>query len=313
MGLFEGKTPAERNKTIAALALGAVALFFLARMFFFAGSSQPSNNRPRRNTNTNASRSNAGAANGVAASDDLNAEGSFVPAPVVFRPSTPDVPDAARNIFAFYVPPPPKPKSTNAVATPQPTPVPTPPLALVSITPANVYARTGEFTLQVNGDRFTPQSRVYFNGQELPTRFLGAQQLTATVPAQLISAPGAGQVIARTPDNALFSNAATLSITPPPTPDFTFVGVLIRPRGNDTALLKDRKGEVVSVQRGDLVGGRFRVNSISDRAVEFVDQQLKIKHTLAYSDPRTSGPGTPPRPGAPQPRPARADDEDNEP
>src|SRR5918998_1522176 len=56
MGLFEGKTPAERNKTIAALVLPLIALVVLLRMFF-GGDSPP----PRRPTNTNGTRGGADA------------------------------------------------------------------------------------------------------------------------------------------------------------------------------------------------------------------------------------------------------------
>jgi hypothetical protein len=40
----------------------------------------------------------------------------------------------------------------------------------------------------------------------------------------------------------------------------------------------------LNIQRGDLLGGRFRVTSISEKELILVDNNLKIKHTLAFSN-----------------------------
>jgi len=39
----------------------------------------------------------------------------------------------------------------------------------------------------------------------------------------------------------------------------------------------------LNVQRGDVLGGRFRVNSISEREVVLVDTNLKIRHTIPFT------------------------------
>jgi hypothetical protein len=178
-------------------------------------------------------------------------------------------------------------------------------------------ARTGDFALQLSGDKFTPETRVYVDGQELPTTFASAQQLSTTVPAALITAPGARTIVVRTPDNTLYSNQTTLNVAAPPTPQYTFIGILGGSRYNDKAILKpqgnDPKNELITVQRGDTVGGRFKVTSISTRAVELTDAQLQIKHTLPYVEGRTTG-GVPSGPSSrfsPPPKPATADDSDN--
>ena len=47
------------------------------------------------------------------------------------------------------------------------------------------------------------------------------------------------------------------------------------------------------MQRGDLIGGRFKVNSISDKEVVLIDTALKIRHTLTstpQSNSSQSGP-----------------------
>ena len=128
------------------------------------------------------------------------------------------------------------------------------------------------------------------------------QQLSANVPASLISGPGQRSVVVRTPDGQLFSNTATLNVMQPPAPTYTFVGFLKRQRAN-TAVRKDAKGELYSVRQGDLVEGRFRVTEISERGVEVVDKDLNIKHTMPFVDARGL-PGAPGRPpGSIQPPP----------
>ncbi|HEV2802956.1 MAG TPA: IPT/TIG domain-containing protein [Pyrinomonadaceae bacterium] len=319
MALFEGKTPAERNKMIAAIAFGALALFLVGRMFF-GGSETPV--RPASNRNSKAITTTGGAtanganggSQGVAVDPTLK-----VPRELVYdiNPANYSVPDAGRNIFAFYVAPTPKPAPSVVVETPTPTPAPPPPLTLSAISPSNVFARTGDFTLQVSGDKFTPQARVYVDGQELPTQFASAQQLSTTVPAALIAAPGARQIVVRTPDNTLYSNDTSLSVSAPPTPPFTYIGILGSTRYNDKAILKDQKNELVTVQRGDLVGGRFKVTNISTRAVELTDAQLQIKHNLPYSDKGGAGANSPNNPSsrfpAQPPKPPDDDSDDDEP
>jgi hypothetical protein len=315
MALLEGKSPAERNKLIAAIAFGALALILVGRMFFGGGDTPP----PRRSTNTNSrpptAVSGTSGANGDAQADDPTLQ---IPIPVNYTPVSYNVPDAGRNIFAFYVAPvaPAQPIASAVVEAPPPTPVPTPPMMLSGVSPSSVTARTGDFTLQLSGDKFTPESRVYVDGQELPTRFASAQQLSTTVPAALINAPGARQIVVRTPDNSLYSNESALNVSAPPTPQFTFVGILGGPHYNDKAILKNQSNELVTVQRGDLVAGRFKVTSISTRSVEFTDAQLQIKHTLPYVENRSGGASNPgaasPRIQQP-PKPPDDDGDDDEP
>ena len=304
MALFEGKTPAERNKLIAAIALPILALIFVYNMF-----SGPS--RPATTVNSNNSNGRPGGARVPAAqqrppsSADAAAAAEASAADITPISCCPEPffgGDAGRNIFAFYVPPPRPPKPEPLI--PTPTPAPPPPWQLVGLMPQSVFARTSGFTLQVTGDKFGPGARVYLNGQELPTQYKSPQQLTANVPASLISTPGARPVKVQTPDGQFFSNGASLNVMQPPAPTYTFVGFLKRPRPSaSTAVLKDAKGELYSVRQGDLVEGRFRVTDISEKGIEVVDKDLNIKHTMPFVDAR-GGPGVPGRaPGSIQPPP----------
>jgi hypothetical protein len=97
-------------------------------------------------------------------------------------------------------------------------------------------------------------------------------------------------------------------VAAPPTPNYTYIGIISpQNRVTDTALVQDRSNRnVVSVYRGDVIGGRFRVTSISEKELVVVDTSLKIKHILPMTEgDKTSGPLTRPTP--------RVDSEDDEP
>jgi hypothetical protein len=309
MALFEGKTPSERNKLIAAMVLGLLALVALSYMFF-GSSSTPTRvanaNDGRTVTTTTTTNTTARSNPAVLTPNDVRAEADQMPPhPIEINMGLPAVPEAGRNIFAFYVPPKPTPAPV-VVATP--TPAPPPPLTVTSISPTNVYARTGDFTVQVTGDKFTPAVRIYFGDAELATRFVSAQQLSANVPAPLIGFEGPRQISVRTSDGKLFSNTASLNVMAAPTPNYSFVGILGDQRYSDTAILKDKSSkQLLNVQRGDVVGGRFRVTSISEREVWLTDTSLRIKHTLAFEGGNAAPRGTTPPYQAPRP----ADDDDD--
>lgn len=306
MALFEGKTPAERNKMIAAAVLPLIALIFVVRMLFFGGPSTPSgtaSNTNRRGASQRAQTANSNnARNANSPADGIEPDDTASYTVVVCCAPPYYGGDAGRNIFAFYEKPI-TPKATAEVVIPTPTPTPPPPITLASLSPQSVFAKTGNFTMQLSGDKFGPADRVYIDGQELPTQYRSMQQLTATVTASLITGPGQRTVEVKTPDGKLYSNQQTLNVMQPPAPTYTYVGFLKRTRAN-TAVLKDSKGELYSVREGDLVEGRFRVMEISERGVEVVDKDLNVKHTMPYVSAGGSfGPGRGPAPGAIQPPP----------
>src|SRR5215207_940556 len=107
MPLFEGKTPAERNKLIAAIALPILALIFVYNML--SGPSRPAPATTTVNVNANARPGGARPstaqqrAPGSAAAD---LEVSLADTtPIVCCPEPFFGGDAGRNIFAFYVKP----------------------------------------------------------------------------------------------------------------------------------------------------------------------------------------------------------------
>jgi hypothetical protein len=300
MAAAEIRSSSDQKKVILAVGLGVVALIAVWWTFFgFGGSSKP---RPR----TNASTATASPA------PDQSKNPKAAPSPVINlaeigpvdnRISFPLVTEPRRNIFAFYEPPP-----TPSPAPPTPTPPPPPPILLAAISPSNVYARTDDFTLEARGDRFTSELHIVIDGRELPTRYISPQQLSATVPAAMIANPGQRLVVVKSSDAKLFSNQTSLSVAAPPTPNYTYVGIIGKPRHiGDTALLQDKSSkEILSIQRGDVLGGRFRVTSISDHELVVVDTNLKIKHTLTLTSEGDKG--TSPF-GRPTPKVQAEDDE----
>jgi hypothetical protein len=161
-----------------------------------------------------------------------------------------------------------------------------------SMMPASVYAQTpADFSLQVMGNQLTPGLKISIDGRDLPTRFINAQQLFTTVPAALIANPGSRQVMVKSSDGKFYSNTLTLNVSPPPTPNYNFIGIIGKPHFNDTAVLQDKNSkELINVVRGDVVGGRFRVVSISETEIIFADTTLKIPHHLAYTADPAGGP-----------------------
>lgn len=301
MQLSDIKNPEERKKLIWAIGLGIVALIFLWWTFFGFGSSSRPTNRVA-NSNQPAARSQSAAAQPQRA-DEVRLTPVEQLVPVNYPPPLPAVAEPGRNIFAFYEKP-----AAPAPSTPTPTPTPTPPVLLAAVSPSSVYARTDDFNLEVSGDKFTPEVRVTIDGQELQTRFVGMQQLSSKVPASLIANPGNRQVVVRSPDGRLYSNAVTLNVNQPPVPNFSYIGIIGITRGMlDVAMLQDKSSrEIVKAQRGDVLGGRFRVSSISEKELVVVDTSLKIKHTIPFtSGERGIGPGSRPTP--------RVDSEDDEP
>jgi hypothetical protein len=298
--------PGEKKKLVGAAVLGVVALVVLYWTFigFDSGkttsSARPTPTPAQQPQRPAPSTVRAGATGTAAEIANLK-----LLTEISYTPSSYNAPEAKRNIFAYYEPPRPE---VKAPSTPTPSPTPPPPILLASVSPSNVYARTADFKLEAAGDKFTPAMRIFVDGRELPTSYKNPQQLSATVPASFIAAPGTRQVVVRTPDNQLYSNPAQINVADPPKPNYVYVGIIGHPnRVADVALVQERNNKnIINVLRGDILSGRFRVTSISEKELVLTDTSLKIKHTIAMTEGEKGvGPLARPTP--------RVDSEDDEP
>jgi uncharacterized protein (TIGR03437 family) len=85
-------------------------------------------------------------------------------------------------------------------------------LVLTSISPASVPAGGLAFTMTVIGSGFLSSSTVQCSGTPLPTTYVTANQLTATVPASLITSAGTAMITVVNPGGSA-SNPLSLTIT----------------------------------------------------------------------------------------------------
>lgn len=302
MKLFEGKTKAERQKIIAAIILcGAclIVLFFAFGRGIFGGSSPATAAKPTPTPRTTAGRTNPGQPAMPSMEDQMR---EMMALPVVYQPSMYGAPDAGRNIFAFYEPPLPTPYQPTPVppepivTPPPPTP---PPIQIAVINPQSVYAGSNGFRLDISGDRFTPETKIYFEQQEIPSSFISETRMTADIPSVLIRNEGRRTILAQTSDGTKTSNVAGFEVQAPPQPQFQYVGMIARARSNnDTAYFQETgKQTPTGARLNDVVGGRFRVVSISSAETILEDVSLGFKHKLPLHSPPPTAATSQPFPG----------------
>lgn len=302
MQLTDIRNPEERKKLIWAIALGLIAIVFLWwALVGFGGSKSAVKGTSNNPVPSPGSRRAITETSIAQTASEIKSAPLEQLRPIVSSDNTPVVPEAKRNIFAYYEKP-----AVAKVEVP-PTPAPTPPLLLAGLQPSTVFARTDDFTLEVTGDKFSSEVRIIFEGRELVTRFLSPQQLSAPVTASMIATPGTRQVIVKSPNGILYSDSLSFNVSAPPTPNYSYVGIIGTIRHIDTAILQDKNSrEILNVQRGDVLGGRFRLTSISERELVLIDTNLKIKHILPFSTDRDRAIGAQSRP---TPRVEAEDDE----
>lgn len=311
MAIMTGKSTTERNKLIAAVVLGVVAIIALylafGRSLFGPSTSAKAtaSPTPKRAVATGNNQDNFRL-------PTPEEEALIVAMPINYVPGASGAPDAGRNIFAFYEPPPPCRGSECPTPVPPPviintpTPAPPPPILVAYTNPQSVYAGSQGFRLEVNGDKFTPDSRIYLNQVEVPTVFVNGQKLVTDLSANMIAQETQIQIIVQTPDGKLYSNPAMLAVQAPPRPAMQYIGMIGRKRyNNDTAyFMETGKDKPFGARLNDVVGGRFRLVDISSAEVVFQDVELGFKHrvqlTRTSTTTGTTLPGQPSR-GLPSP------------
>src|SRR5436309_15086898 len=87
-----------------------------------------------------------------------------------------------------------------------------------------------------------------------------------------------------------------LNVTPPPEPNFNYVGIIAKLRGNDTAVLQDKSSkDLTNVQRGDMVANHFQVKSISEREIVVIDTTLNFLCPIPFTTAICNNAGSSPR------------------
>lgn len=314
MKIFEGKSPAERNKIILAIVLGVLALLAVSYNLVGLFSSRKTNTAISSPTPAlTASKKSDTVVTNLPPQSEIDR--IYETTPVIYPLISPDAPEPGRNIFAFYEPPVPTPFSptpTPEITPPTPIPVtPTPPAPqkIYSFNPASVYAGTGSFTLDIIGEGFTPDTRIYFNGMEMPTNFISPQRISTNVLSNLIQGAGQRQIYVRTPDGKLYSYPVFLDVQPPPRPQFQYVGIIAPRLGNNaTAYIQEGSNPPVEKRLGETIGncgapnmpGCFVFVSISREKVIVQDRGLGFRYSIEMAKPAASG-GTQTAPVNPNP------------
>jgi len=297
MKLFEGKSPSERNKIIAAIVIGALAVLALGNMIFspFSGSKKniTVNVSPSPTASASPNRNGDTVVTALPKQNEIDDIYTRIPVSMQYPPSASD---AGRNIFAFYEPPIPTPFSPTPIIvketkTPTPIPPPQPNIVLSYISKQSVYAGDRGFKLDVGGDKFTPDTYIFFNGTQLPTTFVSPQQLSAEIPANYIAGAGQKTIEIRSMDGKLFSNPIYFNVQAPPLPQFSYIGIVSRKRGNnDTAYVMEQGKTLPSSYRlNDIIGGRFRLVSISP--AKLLVQDIQLGFLAPYSMDLVKGSG----------------------
>jgi hypothetical protein len=86
---------------------------------------------------------------------------------------------------------------------------------LISLSPTSVTAGAAQFTLTVNGNNFATDAEVRWGTTPLVTTFVNAGQLTAIVPASLVTTPGTAAITVVNVTVNLTSNSQTFTINAP--------------------------------------------------------------------------------------------------
>lgn len=314
MKIFEGKSPSERNKIIVALVLGGLALLAIINLIFAPFSSRKSVTVKLSPTPT-ATTSTRSDTVVTPLPPQQQIDNEYASIPVVYPLVGYDAPVPGRNIFAFFEPPIPTPYSPTPTPTPfipipiPVTPTPPAPQTITLITPQSVFSGAASFRLEVNGDGFTPETRIYFNGQEMPTNFVNSQKVTAEIPSNYISGEGQRQIFVRTPDGKLYSYPVFLNVQAAPRPQFQYVGIVAPKLGNNaTAYIQEGTNPPIPKRLGERIGncgippvGCFSVVSIAREKMVVQDLGLGFRYSIEIAkEPGQTSTGGRTNPNFPQ-------------
>ena len=85
--------------------------------------------------------------------------------------------------------------------------------SITSISPGSVTAGGTQFVLTINGNDFTSDSLVDFDGSSLTPSFVNSHQLVATIPAADIVYPGTLQILVLNPPSSSSGSVGGITTT----------------------------------------------------------------------------------------------------
>ena len=135
-----------------------------------------------------------------------------------------------------------------------------------SISPNVAVAGSGDVDINVTGHDFQTASKVHVDGNMVSTTFTSGTQLSATIPASVISTPGAHVVTVRNPDQVV-SNAVTFTV-------LSTIGI--------NEYLADPPGSAATDLIGDANGDGTRSSS-DDEFIEVVNRTSAAINVGGYA------------------------------
>ena len=276
----------EQRKRIFLVALGGLFVFVLIYNFFLSPPSRPA----RKPSNANAPAATPAAATQQPSGSPKPAAPKATGQPeevvaLLMQDMTPldlrgpggsssvEVDKERGDIFKFYVPPPP----------PPPKPPDPPPITLTGVTPASAVAGTPRnITLTVVGNMIPPDAQLLFEGGVRPNaKRLDGQRMSVDLEAAEYTAPRNITITVKSAsDPKLFSTPISFVIQPAPQPQFRYIGRL----GEQAVCELTATKEIKRFVRGDLIMGQWRLDAISDQAVELTLVAYDIKKRLPLTE-----------------------------
>lgn len=179
------------------------------------------------------------------------------------------------NIFDYFKPPPPPPRK----------PDPPPPISLQMVQPQSAVAGTPRpLTMNVRGSGYPEDAVIIFDGRPFETTRVNASTLTTEIPPQAYSSPRSMvvEVKSKSDPATIFSNTATFVVQAAPEPPFKYIGRI----GKLGIFELTGTREVTRLGQGDTIQGVWRIEAITDAAVEVIHTQYEIKKRLNMAEKR---------------------------
>jgi hypothetical protein len=285
------KKNSEKAKIIALGSLGAVLLLTLVYQLFFTGPP------PRPTLQSGKNNPSANAKSGVTIQSPENAENAASKQNVPKRGDDQErmrllledisplntslivgsraIPASDRgNIFNYYVEP---------IPPPPPPPKP-PPITLQAVSPTSATAGTPRpFTLTVVGQGIPPDGKIFINGSpRTNTKRVNDTTLAIDITPQEYSSQATWTIEVKSlaDPEKMNSNRMTFTALPSPEPPFKFIGLL----GEQALVEITGAREYLRLKVGSTIQGIWRVDAISNQAMDVTQTQFDIKKRVPLQD-----------------------------